>query len=212
MRVQVITLFLAALVFNVSTAFAAPLLTYGTVFQANGYPNDQTLQGWQFSANQSIAITHLGLFDDDSDGFDVAHLVGLFRVADGALLTSAVVNAGASDPLLINGFRYVDVFDVPLVVGEEYVLAYYTNDPLHINRDHMIATWDVRTVDSAITLGYGRWQQNASSFGMPQNTDLRGVFYVGPNALFATVPVPPAVWLFGSALGLMGWMRRKAAA
>jgi hypothetical protein len=28
----------------------------------------------------------------------------------------------------------------------------------------------------------------------------------------AVVPVPPAVWLFGSALGLMGWMRRKVAA
>lgn len=27
----------------------------------------------------------------------------------------------------------------------------------------------------------------------------------------AVVPVPAAVWLFGSALGLLGWMRRKAA-
>ena len=27
----------------------------------------------------------------------------------------------------------------------------------------------------------------------------------------ATVPVPAALWLFGSALGLLGWMRRKAA-
>lgn len=26
---------------------------------------------------------------------------------------------------------------------------------------------------------------------------------------FSVVPVPPAVWLFGSALGVMGWMRRK---
>ena len=26
----------------------------------------------------------------------------------------------------------------------------------------------------------------------------------------APVPIPPAVWLFGSALGVMGWMRRKA--
>lgn len=25
------------------------------------------------------------------------------------------------------------------------------------------------------------------------------------------VPIPPAVWLFGSALGVMGWLRRKAA-
>ena len=23
------------------------------------------------------------------------------------------------------------------------------------------------------------------------------------------VPIPPAAWLFGSALGVMGWMRRK---
>ena len=29
---------------------------------------------------------------------------------------------------------------------------------------------------------------------------------------FSVVPVPPAVFLFGSALGVMGWMRRKAVA
>jgi hypothetical protein len=27
--------------------------------------------------------------------------------------------------------------------------------------------------------------------------------------LNANVPIPPAVWLFGSAIGLLGWMRRK---
>lgn len=32
------------------------------------------------------------------------------------------------------------------------------------------------------------------------------------NFVVQPVPVPAAVWLFGSALGLMGWMRRKAAA
>ena len=30
--------------------------------------------------------------------------------------------------------------------------------------------------------------------------------------LFTVVPVPAAVWLFGSALGLLGWVRRRAAA
>jgi len=31
------------------------------------------------------------------------------------------------------------------------------------------------------------------------------------NLTVATVPVPAAVWLFGSALGLLGWMRRRVA-
>lgn len=30
-------------------------------------------------------------------------------------------------------------------------------------------------------------------------------------AKFTVVPVPAAVWMFGSALGLLGWIRRKAA-
>jgi hypothetical protein len=30
------------------------------------------------------------------------------------------------------------------------------------------------------------------------------------SVTFSPVPIPAAVWLFGSALGLLGWMRRKA--
>jgi hypothetical protein len=37
----------------------------------------------------------------------------------------------------------------------------------------------------------------------------------GNNSIYEValtpVPVPAAVWLFGSALGLLGWMRRRAA-
>ncbi len=35
---------------------------------------------------------------------------------------------------------------------------------------------------------------------------------VSSVTIASVVPVPAAVWLFGSALGVMGWMRRKAAA
>lgn len=41
----------------------------------------------------------------------------------------------------------------------------------------------------------------------------RTVFTDGSDAIYlaSVIPVPPAVWLFGSALGLLGWLRRKQA-
>ncbi|MFW2404762.1 MAG: VPLPA-CTERM sorting domain-containing protein [Gammaproteobacteria bacterium] len=33
----------------------------------------------------------------------------------------------------------------------------------------------------------------------------------GDDCVFAPIPVPAAVWLFGSALGLLGWVRRRVA-
>lgn len=74
---------------------------------------------------------------------------------------------------------------------------------------------------------------NAADFGSPQRR-LRCFLFIFHNnrmrqgaqgdvpkgaAIFAwavvdgdaVVPVPPAVWLFGSALGLLGWMKRKTA-
>jgi hypothetical protein len=35
--------------------------------------------------------------------------------------------------------------------------------------------------------------------------------WAGDSVTLNIVPIPPAVWLFGSALGLLGWTRRRAA-
>ena len=66
---------------------------------------------------------------------------------------------------------------------------------------------------------------NANSLELPIVTlwgadgtydDMTGAFdtnstTLGTDLTFQVVPVPAAVWFFGSALGLLGWIRRKAA-
>ncbi len=60
-------------------------------------------------------------------------------------------------------------------------------------------TGDGLSPGNLITIGVG-------VLGVPGS---QGVPY-GEEMIFQVVPIPGAVWLFGSALGLLGWMRRKA--
>ena len=59
--------------------------------------------------------------------------------------------------------------------------------------------------DSPIQIAGG----SARDFGIDSH---RADLPIGHNAFITTtIPLPPAVFLFSSALGLLGWMRRKAA-
>jgi hypothetical protein len=55
-------------------------------------------------------------------------------------------------------------------------------------------------LDAAVVL-------DSASWSTPQNKNLSHITFYDT----AVIPVPAAVWLFGSGLGLLGWMRRKAA-
>jgi hypothetical protein len=69
--------------------------------------------------------------------------------------------------------------------------------------------WGVNDVETGI------WTTNATYLNNwlgPGDRELVGfntpVVYADFNV--AVIPVPAAVWLFGSALGVLGWLRRKA--
>ena len=160
---------------------------------SGGTPVGGSAHGWQFIANDSIVVTHLGLYDEGSDGLVLDHLIGLFRLSDASLLTSGTVLQGSSN-MLIDSFRYMDTPDVQLSAGEDYVIAAYSDQ---FNGDFMIVQPTGLSVDPSITITDGRW--GIQSFGIPENADQSRRF--GPNFLFQ-IPEPTAIGL--SCLALIG--------
>jgi len=77
----------------------------------DGWPNAGSNHGWEFTVNEEITLTHLGLYDHGDNGFSIDHPIGLWRLSDEALLASGTVSAGTGDTL-IDHFRYIDVPDV----------------------------------------------------------------------------------------------------
>ncbi len=133
---------------------------------SGGIPAADSSHGWQFSANDPITVTHLGLFDLGNDGFGSDHPIGLFRLSDGALLTSGVMSAGAGDTLILN-FRYIDTADVALSAGETYVVSYYSATD---GSDHVITGANNLVVAPELTYEQGRWGQGGGLQFPPNQT------------------------------------------
>lgn len=95
------------------TAWAdTPALTSGS-YSTNQPSSFTGTKGWAFvnsSVSPYMAITQLGVYDNNGDGLANSHDVGLWT-ADGTLLASATVPAGTAAPL-VGGFRYMPISPV----------------------------------------------------------------------------------------------------
>lgn len=159
-----------------------------------------SVHGWEFTVNTDITLTHLGLYDRELDGFVHDHPIGLFRVSDGALLTSGTMSAGAGDPLIAN-FRYIDVADVALSTTENYVLSYYSAEEFG---DFVVTDPKGEVFAPEVNWISGRFGGNAGGLIIPPNST--GDDRYGPN--FQFVPTPGAIFLFAVA-GLAARRRRR---
>jgi len=186
-----------------AAASAAPILslTSGT----GGNPVADSVHGWEFVVNRPITVTNLGLFDNNDDGFAIQHDIGLFRLSDSTLLTSGTISAGTVDTLL-DGFRYIDVADVTLDLGESYAISYYS---LTLAPDQILTNAVGLVVDSSISIIANKFQTNAGGLIIPGSTTLSDRF--GPNFLYqsASVPTSGTIALFGLGLVALRLTRRK---
>ena len=165
--------------------------------------------GYSFIADVDLTVTDLGIINDPVDGaLDSAHSVGLWDTTSETLLGSVSVDSGDS---LIDGFYYATLAaNINLTAGMEYVLgALYTTDDID---NYLSGPTSITTTNISSTVGV--FPSDADlGFVFPTETTAGNLGRIGPNMLAApTIPIPAALWLFGSGLlGLVGIARRKKA-
>ncbi|MEX2213721.1 MAG: PEP-CTERM sorting domain-containing protein [Phycisphaeraceae bacterium] len=169
--------------------------------------------GTAFTVTENKTINALGYQDAGLNGLAVDHLVGLWRISDGALIASTTVEAGTGG-ILDDQWRYKLLdSNVLLVAGESYIVGAQvfsgSGDP-----------WtETATGVADFFRGPGLLDSNPTNrflggiFGFPGSdggpADLR---WAPANLAFITVPEPATMSLLLVMSGALLRRRRRAAA
>lgn len=116
---------------TVVTAFRAEAGTVSAIETANGTAfswrdtigaNQSADIGWSFLVGaQNLQLTALGLYDQNQDGLQTSHEVGIWTSA-GVLVTETTIPSGTAASLT-GSYRYEAVTPVTLLAGQTYVLG-----------------------------------------------------------------------------------------
>lgn len=212
-RIILIIFTLFSLIMFSMSARSAELALDFTGTLANSFLEELTF-GWSFSVDQTIKVDALGFFDDEiRTGPDLHqdHLVSLWTIDGDLLAQTTITNASTPVASTAEGGEWLfnDIDPVILTPGEYVVSAF---DPACTSTSDCD---DIRFLDTASTSPLITFieARGTSGNGFPFSTiPERNDGYFGPNLRIEAIPVPAAVWLFGSGLiGLIGIARRKKA-
>lgn len=161
--------------------------------------------GWTFTVGVSpVKLTRLGFFDASKDGLVHSHDVGLYDKDTKALLASGNVASGTGAPLL-SWFRMVDVADLILAAGKEYVVAASLpgSGDAWVWRPDNASGYNIVLngfqLSASLISGYegARYEDSTSVLEFPDQIDngnrdepATRRYFVGPNLEIAPVPEP----------------------
>jgi hypothetical protein len=149
--------------------------------------------GWLFTTNVALEVQQLGIWDENGDGLQSTHDIGLFQRSTLLPIVTAQVPAGTAAPL-IDGSRFVTIAPVTLLPGTEYYI--FAN---HFDLDRF--AWGDTALSFAPQITWLRFVNGPSQSIYATPTFLVGERGdLGPNFRFIPVPGSAAVLMLGAAL------------
>jgi hypothetical protein len=169
--------------------------TGGSTFDSYYGSNQATpdVVGFRFSVNQELTVNRLGVYSPGAD-LGASHQVGIWRLSDSALLSSATVAPGSTQ---IGSFRYASVTGVMLQTGVDYVIGatYWGGGPdLYVSFPSSLFTHPLVNHQGAVYPGSPNL-----GFVMPTAFEPNNLGRFGPNFTFErenVIPGPAAAACF----------------
>ena len=210
----------------------------GATWGGTGIPNDEVAISSQWSNGSTLITVAMSATQRYSNPALTSDGAGTFFAQPGSNFGGA--GQSSSEGALWNFNFYVDISGSAETVDDYDITLFYDFDPAfdngpaglgtlnlndwityyegsgathHEDSQNLMFGWTSTPIPGTVAPPLGVFDPNALgeyNFGISVSQDGWGVENVRMDV--QVVPVPAAVWLFGSALAGLGWMRRKQAA